>query len=197
MQGSPFRVTYTVMNLGAECVCAVCAACGACTRAHRSPARPSRCRPAYKISVDDVFPPQSFEVRDGAASHKEAELAPGANVTFGVTLVPRVAGVMTVGVADVRYRYRLPPDEDGPSGEEGAEDDLYADAHSSSSTPLRKREILRPDVYARVTKHKGPTAVFVALAAAALVLVPYSMFRAAAAKNDAGGAAAPAAKKTS
>lgn len=131
-------------------------------------------------------------MREGAASHKEAELAPGANVTFGVTLVPRVAGVMTVGHADVRYRYRLPPDEAGPSDSNGSgeddedkEEDLLADAHSSSSTAHRKREILHPDVYARVTKQKGPTAVAATVLAAVLVLVPYYAHLQAAAANDA------------
>lgn len=145
-------------------------------------------RPAYAVTVSDVFPPQSFDVREGAASHKEAELAPGANVTFSVTLVPRVAGVMTVGFADVRYRYRLPPDEDGAGGEgEDGDDegDLLADARSTSSAPLRKREILRPEVYARVTKQRGPSALVAALVAATLVLAPFVAFSSAARENDA------------
>jgi len=118
-----------------------------------------------------------------------AELAPGANFTSVLTLVPKVAGIMTVGRADVDYKYRLPPEESPLSDEEGegalAEDDL-ADVHTlSTQSGVVKIDILKPDVYARVSKERLVTVLAVACLAAVLVFFPFFTYTAKARANDA------------
>ena len=104
----------------------------------------------------------------------------GANATSRLVLVPKVAGVMTVGRAEVKYKW-LPRDElelesedgDGKRGaafEESAEDQL------SFSSSQGKIDILTPEGYARLTRQKLPTALACTGGALAAVALPYLLY---------------------
>ena len=143
---------------------------------------------AFKVSVRDDFPPSHFQVLEGAPTAFFAALEPAAVASFNLTLVPKVAGVLTVGRAVVEYRYKLPAEELGDEEEdEAGSEDVFADVKANSSADAGRVDILRPEVYTQIIKQRLPTAVFALIAAALLTMGPYSRFHAAAKENAAAG----------
>ena len=147
------------------------------------------------MTVTDGFPPKSFDVSalgafaisdKGSAQLEIAELAPGANATHTLTLVPKVAGVMSVGRAEVKYKWLAASEEleeEEEEGEEGAAarapKQPEVEFGNSMSSSQGKVDILTPEVYERVTKKRAPVAMGVAaIAAFGLVGVPFFMMTA-------------------
>ena len=130
--------------------------------------------------VTDVFPERSFEVRSGSATLSLERMEPGANFTSRLVLVPKVAGVMTVGRAEVKYKW-LPrdelsleeEDEEGAASKAAASFEESAEQQLSQSSSQGKVDILSPEAFARQSKSKHATAIACALAAVVAVLAPY------------------------
>lgn len=212
VKGEPFTVTWTILNLGDECVKSLprARALGtrpwrpppplvdsapspraqrAATRAARAPTRTRNLRltlraprpplsrsDATDVVLTDSFPEAMFRVVAGSPTVRVARVDAGANHTATLTVVPLVAGTLTVGSAEVSYGYTV--------------DGEPAEAKSLSSTPGRM-EIYGADAFhVRFADHTVALAV-AAAAAAALVVVP-----AAAAADAARARSAPAGKKT-
>jgi hypothetical protein len=81
----------------------------------------------------------------------------------------QVSGIMTVGRAEVEYRYKSVVDEES--------EPEVLEARTLSTTP-GKVEIVRPDVYHRVADSHSVQALLVVVAAIALVVVPWSRYTA-------------------
>jgi hypothetical protein len=145
-----------------------------------------------------MFPQKSFDMSAKAGGFVVSDrgtvqlvlpmLAPGANVTHVLTLVPKDSGRMSVGHAVVKYRWLASPEleseEEEEEGGEGAAAQVTETANSMSSSQ-GKIEIVEPDVYERLSKERGPVAMGVSVVAALLLIVcPYMMMNAA--KNKEG-----------
>jgi hypothetical protein len=138
------------------------------------------------VEVTDVFPERSFEVRSGKPTFSLERMEPGANFTSRLVLVPKVAGVMTVGRAEVKYKW-LPRDELGLEEEEeegsaaaaarkaAASFEESAEVQLSQSSSQGKVDILSPEAFARQSKSKHLAAILATAAALAAILVPYSL----------------------
>jgi hypothetical protein len=143
------------------------------------------------VEVTDVFPEKSFEVKSGTPHFKLERLEGGANYTSRLVLVPKVAGKMTVGRAEVRYNW-LPRDELDleEEGEEGsaaaaaaaaakraaANIEESAELQLSQSSSQGKVDILSPEAFARHSKNKQLAPLLCLAAAMAAILLPYSLY---------------------
>ena len=137
--------------------------------------------------ITDVFPATSFEVRSGSPAFTLERMEPGANFTSRLVLVPKVAGVMTVGRAEVKYKW-LPRDEldlEEEEGEEGAAAakraaasfEESAEQMVSQSSSQGRVDILSPEAYARQTKNKQLSALLCTAGGLAAILLPYAMYK--------------------
>jgi len=107
--------------------------------------------------LTDSFPEDMFRVVSGSPTVRVGRVDAGSNHTATLTVVPLVAGTLTVGRAEVAYAFSL-------EGEP-------AEAKSLSSTPGRM-EIYGADAFhVRVADHT-PALLLAAAAAAALVVGP-------------------------
>lgn len=94
--------------------------------------------------------------------------------TFILTLNPQVVGTMTVGRAQVSYKFR--DVDDSGVNSEGGEEEIWEEAQSSSSTP-GKIEIIRLEEYERLsTTHVLPLVLSVVIAFS-LVVLPYFQWK--------------------
>ena len=134
-------------------------------------------RTAYDVAVHDVFPSSSFDIVHGKSSFAYPTLEAGKNQTSVLTVVPKVAGTFTVARAEIKYRAHVTDEEvEDEELENENNDDNYIEYETSSSSPGRV-EILRPDVYDRVSSTHSVQIIVVYLAALGLILAPYLQYR--------------------
>ncbi len=134
------------------------------------------------MSVTDSFPEEMFEVVSGSSSAKYAVLAPGENATSTLVLVPKVAGTMNVGRAEVEYKHKV--GGGGAGGEEEEEEEAeMVDVRALSSTPGRV-DILKPEAYERATAGHTVQGVAVFAASLALVVMPWMKYTQIAGANN-------------
>lgn len=135
-------------------------------------------RTAYDVAVHDVFPSSSFDIVQGKSSFAFPTLEAGKNQTNLLTVIPKVAGTFTVARAEIKYRAHSSEENEEDEELEGENnEDNYIEYETSSSSPGRV-EILRNDVYDRVSSTHSVQLVVVYFAALGLILAPYLQFRA-------------------
>jgi hypothetical protein len=152
-----------------------------------------------------MFPQKSFTMSAAAGSFVVSErgtaqlevraLEAGANVTHALALVPKDAGRMTVGRAEVKYHWLAAPELESEEEEEeeeeggggGAARAPEVEFASSLSSSQGKIEIVEQAVYERISKERAPvaqaTGVFAFLA---FIVVPWYLMQAARSAEEKG-----------
>ena len=147
-----------------------------------------------------MFPTKSFDMSSpaggfviserGIAVLEVATLEAGANVTHELTLLPKDAGRMSVGRAEVKYRWLAAPEmeeEEEEEGEGGGARAPEVEIASSLSSSQGRIEIVNQTVYERISKERAPVALSVgAIAGLLLIGVPYYLMEAAKAAESKG-----------
>lgn len=170
VMGRPFEILYSVKNVGAD--------------------------EALDVGVIDEFPAEYFSLAAGSSGAAGApalrvsypRLAPGANRTERLVLVPKVAGTMKVARAHISYKYKgvaraaaapargVDEEEDEDAAvAEGSGAEVTLDVQGLSTTP-GKVDISKPDFFARRRALRTPgehVLTWSALGFVALVLVAW------------------------